>query len=155
MSPFADRYPSAARAELRSDLFWLTTVCAAGAVVLVWSGATQLHGWQAGAAYVGAGALLAVVWGFRTFRAWTRWVVAAVAVCAVLGALASLVVDGVENVRQLGGLLARLAFWGSIAAYFASPSTGRRFALARSRWVPRSAGGKGGYAVPEDAPPPD
>jgi hypothetical protein len=136
---FAERYPSAARSELRATLAYPMLGCGIFGValtVVAFERAGELVGWLAIAGALACGAMLV---GLYRLREWARWGTFVVALAVLVLAGVRLVVEGLPTPWYgfLFHLLAGLYYLG-LVLYLPSSAATRTFALARSRWVPRS-----------------
>jgi hypothetical protein len=136
---FAERYPSAARSELRSTLALPMLGCGIaglGLAVLAVERVGEPVGWLAIAGALACGAFLV---GLYRLREWARWGTFVVALAVLLLGGLDLLQEGLPTpwfglvFRLLGAL-----YYLGLVLYLPSSAATRTFALARSRWVPRS-----------------
>jgi hypothetical protein len=135
----AERYPSAARSELRSVLALPMLGCVIaglGLTVVSVERAGELVGWLAIAGALACGAFLV---GLYRLREWARWGAFVVALAVLVLAGVDLVGEGLPTpwtrlvLRVVGSL-----YYLSLVLYLPSPAATRAFQLARSRWIPRT-----------------
>lgn len=136
---FAERYPSAARSELRSMLLWPMLGCLFGSGVLLIVGGLNVGSPGGWTAFAGAIGCLAFAVGLYRLQEWARWGAAILSLCAVLLLVVNLASSGLSEhwISTLQKLLVG-AYYLGLALYLPSPAATRAFALARSRWVPRA-----------------
>jgi hypothetical protein len=138
---FAERYPSAARSELRATLAYPMLGCGIFGValtVVAVERAGELAGWLAIAGALACGAMLV---GLFRLREWARWGTFVVALAVQVLAGVHLVREGLPTpLPRLALRLAGVLCYLPLVLYLPGPTATRAFQLARSRWVPRARG---------------
>lgn len=134
-----EKYPSAARSQLRSDLLMPTTFVGLGGIFLGGTAVVTGDGlWRVGGLVTGL-ALIYLAYCLWQLRVWARWTlvlgIGGILVTSIAKRLLMWEFPGrVDLIVMVIGAL----FWGGLLAYLASSGVSRMFVLANSEWEPRA-----------------
>ena len=146
-----EKYPSAARSELRSDLVMPTLFISLGALVFGGEAAVNGTGWTRVVGVGGGAALLLFAHSLWHLRNWARWMLVALIGAGVGSSLVNrLFITRPASTPEWIVFAIGVVFWGSVLAYLASSGVSRMMELANSEWSPRA-----GRAESEELPAPD
>ena len=140
MTELYEKYPSAARSEIRSTLLPTLMMMGFAALFFIYLGLAEQTG-LARVFEVGTGVLLLLVTrGLYLFRPWARWTTIAILSTFTIAALVNLSLDdSLFTPLGFGQVVVGFILWGSVLTYLVA--AGKEFAVANSEWEPRSKRG--------------
>ncbi|MCP3917871.1 MAG: hypothetical protein GY711_20180 [bacterium] len=133
-----EKYPSAARNEVRATLFPMILMVGIAGAFFIGDGLFNQVGPQRfGECFAGT-MLILVARGLYMVRQWARWTavltLGGISLAGLIAGLVSGTLLGPDGIVKIG---VGLVFWGATWLYLAT--AGDTFALANTEWEPRSA----------------
>jgi len=133
-----EKYPSAARNELRATLFPMILMVGLAGAFFIGDGLFNQVGLQRfGECFVGT-VLISIARGLYMVRQWARWTaVLTLGGLSLVGVIAGIVNGTLFGPDGIAKMLVGLIYWG--ATWFYLAASGDTFELANTEWEPRSA----------------